>query len=503
MSTEADGETATEGAPAQPFGANMMRDGDRPPPGMTWRDHLVNHLRVAAAVEHALMVQYLFAAYSLNPEAGEDSAERSMIVGWQNLLLAIAKEEMGHLLTVQNALCLLGAPVDLIRDHQFPEHNYTSGFKLERLTINSILRYGWTEMPSEEIPEGVIPKNMRDLLGRVLRFLKGVRDFPKPPRGTLHVGALYRDIIEIISDPARIPDSAFREDSFEYQASWDDWGRGYSMKTITHETADLATMAESMKELIDNPRRADVIVDRMASRTQAKAALNRIFEQGEAARSVFVSSHFQRFSVIYSEFDRIKREKQKSKKTWQPTYEIVEDPHTVPSSGKPQSSLITAHRSKKWADLFDLRYSMLLNYLSHTFKLARNGGDARLRGAVIHKVFAEMYNLKAIAGILVQLPLNDDPDDKRRAGPPFSIPASLELPTEAIVRWQRHRDLIRKALDLGSGLSTDLNSALSDSAGTRDEEIAYVRTLQGLDRETENWINQVIAGLSPGKRPAA
>jgi hypothetical protein len=170
---------------------------------------------------------------------------------------------------------------------------------------------------------------------------------------------------------------------------------------------------------------------------------------------------------------------------------VVEDPHTVPSSGKPPLSLITLSRSKKWADLFDLRYSMLLSYLSHTFKLARNGKDARLRGAVIHKVFAEMYNLKAIAGILVKLPLKDDPGDTRRAGPPFSIPASLELPTDAIVRWQRHRDLLQKALQL----NIDLSAASSDNADTRKQESDYLQSLRSLDEDTVSWIDKIIIGL--------
>jgi hypothetical protein len=525
MPTKADGETATEDlVRLLTIDISSIFDRDEPPKGKTWWDHLVDHLRVAASVEHALMVQYLFAAYSLNPDAEANRAERSIIARWQNLLLSVAKEEMGHLLTVQNVLCLLGAPVALMRDYQIPDHHYTTGFKLEPLTLDSVQRYAWAEAPEEKSKDK--SKDYSEQISaagdpRVLELLNfaDVLNLRKAPPGTLHVGALYRDIIRIMSNPKCIPDSAFQADNFRFQASWDDWGRGYSLKAATHgstkkkETTkesqeesnddprredadyDMDEMKKTMEEIKDDPRRANVIIDRIATRTQAKAALNRIFEQGEAARTVSSASHFYRFFSIHAEFDSILEEKKKAGKTdWRPTHRVVENPHTLPSSGKPES-LITWSRSRKWADLFDLRYHMLLSYLSHTFKLACEGSDARLRGAVIHKVFAEMYNLKAIAGILVQLPLTH-PDDPPRAGPPFSIPKSLELPTEAIERWRLHDDLVRRALDLNGSLRTDLSIALADSTGTRGHELAYVRTLQSLDKETANWIKQVMVGLS-------
>jgi len=226
----------------------------------------------------------------------------------------------------------------------------------------------------------------------------------------------------------------------------------------------------------------------MATRAQATAAMEHISEQGEGAPTVVDASHYQRFLAIYQHFDRIKKQKGIN---WRPTHRVVENPHTNPS-GKPRS-LIKWPRSKKWAKLFDLRYHMLLTYLGHTFTLASNGSHAQLRGAVIHRVFAEMYNLKAIAGILVQLPLQR-PDDRPRAGPPFSpLPASRKLPTKAIKRWELHGKLIQQALDL--------NATLSSGAGIADKELAYLQTLRELDKEAAKWVGQVIVGLNRG--PAA
>ncbi len=54
-------------------------------------DELVEFLKFAAEIEHGLMVQYLYAAYS---------AKQGTVSGPLKL---VAIEEMGHLITVQNS----------------------------------------------------------------------------------------------------------------------------------------------------------------------------------------------------------------------------------------------------------------------------------------------------------------------------------------------------------------------------------------------------------------
>lgn len=59
--------------------------------------------------------------------------------------------------------------------------------------------------------------------------------FPNVKADMHQVGELYAEIIALIADPKRIPDSVFNEASYDMQASWDDWGRGYkpAPRTIT------------------------------------------------------------------------------------------------------------------------------------------------------------------------------------------------------------------------------------------------------------------------------
>src|SRR5262245_8940053 len=61
----------------------------------TPRDDAIGLLMLAAEVEHALMVQYLYASHSLRS-------------GPARLVAHVAIEEMGHLITVQNLLLVLG-----------------------------------------------------------------------------------------------------------------------------------------------------------------------------------------------------------------------------------------------------------------------------------------------------------------------------------------------------------------------------------------------------------
>ena len=61
------------------------------------------------------------------------------------------------------------------------------------------------------------------------RFSDPKHRFPdgRMPLDAHRVGELYQQIIDVIRNPRLIPDAAFDESSYEYQASWDEWGRGY------------------------------------------------------------------------------------------------------------------------------------------------------------------------------------------------------------------------------------------------------------------------------------
>ena len=79
-------------------------------PPLAPRDEAVFLLDIAAEVEHAVMVQYLFAAYSLRDPSQFTDDKAALVRDWRKAIAMVAREEMGHLVTVQNLLRSLGAP---------------------------------------------------------------------------------------------------------------------------------------------------------------------------------------------------------------------------------------------------------------------------------------------------------------------------------------------------------------------------------------------------------
>ncbi len=201
--------------PRQPDGAP---DGEpiapeTPPLELSGRDYAISLLRLAAEIEHGLMVQYLFAAYSLDPPAAP-AARRPMVRRWQEAILGIAKEEMAHLVTVQNLLTALGGPLQFNRE-DFPHDTvlYPSGFRLRPLSLRSLATYVVAESP--EVWEGEQATRIKQQAAAEVG-------------GTVNrVGRLYEELVEVVGDPQLVPDGTFDAASSAFQASWDEWGRGY------------------------------------------------------------------------------------------------------------------------------------------------------------------------------------------------------------------------------------------------------------------------------------
>ena len=249
------------------------------PEEMSWRDYLIMLLHVGSELEHGLMVQYLYAAYSLGGD-NLPPADQALIRGWQDLILTVAREEMGHLLTVQNLLCLVGGPVSFNRE-EFPWDSpfYPFPFKFEPLSKQSLAAYIFAEMPDNfeylesHYDESIWGDRAKHFVEHDIPFIKAtVREWVK--RGDAHpVGEVYHLIIDIISNPDFIPDSEFRPETYPLQASWDDWGRGYRPKPAP---------PSGDPPPVDNAK-ANVIIERAATRTEALYALREIMDQGEAS----------------------------------------------------------------------------------------------------------------------------------------------------------------------------------------------------------------------------
>jgi hypothetical protein len=390
----------------------------RPPPEFNWRDYTTMLLHVAAEIEHSLMVQYLFAAYSLGgPQVPPEL--RADVRAWQETILGIAKEEMGHLVTVQNLLTAFRAPLNLDReDYPWGTDFYPFEFSLQRLTLDSLATYVCAESPADwEGPEA-----------------DAIRERAAGEAGAPvnRVGALYELLTGILGDRDRIPDTAFNAATVPHQASWDEWGRGYREGQRGQEGSNVPGVPAP-----------DLLILQVSSRDTAVGAIAEIGEQGEAVGAIGSTdpgdageeSHFRRFLAVYEAIEKLDG----------PTQGLV----SRAVMENPSTSTIEDDTARLWAHLFNLRYRMLLVDLAHAFELAEAPGlptSATARGALVNRTFTEMYNLRAIAGALVDLPASGD--GETRAGPPFEMPYSLELPPHEHDRWLLHRDLLQAAAAL-------------------------------------------------------
>ena len=85
------------------------------------REALVYTLGKAAELEHLVLCQYLFAAFSLKQteREGLSPEQVELIKRWRHSLMDIAEQEMLHLALVQNLLTAVGAAPRLARPN-FP-----------------------------------------------------------------------------------------------------------------------------------------------------------------------------------------------------------------------------------------------------------------------------------------------------------------------------------------------------------------------------------------------
>src|ERR1700691_2986136 len=82
-----------------------------PPAAMrVTREHAFHALYEASELEHNLMCTYLYAAFSLKDgqQDGLSAAEAAAVQRWEQVLIGVAIEEMGHLAAVWNITSALG-----------------------------------------------------------------------------------------------------------------------------------------------------------------------------------------------------------------------------------------------------------------------------------------------------------------------------------------------------------------------------------------------------------
>lgn len=267
-----------------------------------------------------------------------------------------------------------------------------------------------------------------------------------------HVGPIFARLAELFEN--ELADGDFRLDTFGRQAKYEDWGFRPRAPRPTE-------LAEGETLIVDSFPGGGVTELRDA----AVRAVREIGAQGEGfdVDPTGFESHFERFFAIY------KRVRDLSSAGAVITWPVAENPNTTVPPAQPPGMAdlvemvqeahagkgrITASRAR--AQLFNLRYRMLLGRLSHVLRLDQDlfitdpgahQGDRTARGLLLIWISDEMRRLSKIATNLVQLP-KDDPPGELNAGPPFELPYTLNLPEDEPQRWRTHLDASRAAVRL-------------------------------------------------------
>ena len=416
-------------------------------PELTARDDAVFLLHTAAEVEHALMVQYLYAAYSLDETKVPDD-KKQIVRDWRKTLLEIAREEMGHLASVQNLLHLIGGALNIERE-DFPFRNilYPFRFKLEPLTKNSLAKYVFAEMPP-------------GLEGAGIEEIKKRANTANEANPVNHVGLLYAAIANI-----------FKRKNLD---------GSFALTDLLENTVGLQA-DESWK--FTSPT---LIVRSVKTRDEAIVLIDDIAKQGEGNvdEPDSTDSHYHKLRKIYDAFPDGE---------WQPAVKLPADPNTTlppeqDSNGTDEfaEGRITDPKTRLWAQLLNLRYRRLLVSILHALHLDNTKSpDRENRFLQIGWIFVEMRtNIKSIAAHLASPPPNSD-GAFTPSGAPFELPYSLSLPADETNRWRLHRDII-----IASKMLTE--RLLSDPVPS----VAQKTFLTGLGNRDSTDLNQILAKIT-------
>ena len=461
------------------------------PPEFNVRGYLSYLISIDAMLEHSLMVQYLYTAYSMDngfipkevntPKKVEKYRKR--LFKWKELILGVAKEEMGHFISVQNLLRFLGSALNFGRqDFPWNSQLHPFPFELEPFSFKAIAKYVYAESPEGwyENKDGQVRKKDKAAHALIRKILEAEKTEMGVP-----VGVIFEKALAILKDDALAEELTFQTNTYPYQAKFDEWGRGYK-----DGQRGRSRMTEKDASKFDS-RTPDVLVEPIQTRYEAIAALEEIAEQGEATQDINETpSHFRRFLEVFKEMMEYGEATIFTKK-------IATNPYisTNNKADMSKANAITHPVTKLWANLSNVRYKLLLSFLKHSFLLdegLNQNGNNSPRGLIINSTFGEMYNLRTLSTILTDAPVKANPKKgDLKAGSPFAMPYNLELPMDEHSRWKSYQDDVKASVKITDDLLVALEGSKDSNAetykkylyGLREADAKFLKTISKLIQE--------------------
>jgi hypothetical protein len=381
--------------------------------GITTRGKLLDALRHAAMIELAVMLQYLYAAFSIPTYgAGSEYVRRGEWTsrqlelacgnggetrdnGMRGILLTVAREEMIHFLVVNNIIMAIGEPfyvpaIDFgTVNHQLP---VPLDFSLEPLGLGSVQRFIAIEQP-----EGLVGEVMR---GDVVSAGSGGEDHPYSS-----LSELYGNIREGLQ---RVPDLFMVHK-----------GRGGGEHHLFLRESINTVHPDYQLEVDDLP--------------SALFAIDVVTEQGEGnVLSSSASGEQAHFDTFLRMSELLMTEQMAGSRgrraPWCPAYPVLRNPTLC--KGNPAKELATDPAAVEVMRLFNRSYFMMLQLMVQHF--GQNPDASLRRSELMNRAIDVMTGvMRPLAELLVTLPSGRR---GKTAGPSFeleSLPGYLSRPDVA------------------------------------------------------------------------
>ena len=352
------------------------------------REALIYMLCEAAELEHGIMCQYLYAAFSLkqSEDEGLTKEEAEAVNRWRKHISHIATQEMLHLSLVQNLLSAIGAAPHLSRPN-FPQpaRHYPAGVNLALLPFGEdALRH----FMFLERPEGM---DLEDVAG-MAAFSRAAPSMQHGRHRAARPGLRHRRAT--CTGPSSRASRDLAEKYGEEQL-------------FAGPPQAQATEADfGWPEL--------VAVTDVAS---AQRAIDEILEQGEGPRGHWTNAHFGQFVEILDEYTELRE----ANPAFDPVRPVV--PVNVrPAERDTDIPLVSDPVTSRVMDLFNVSYEILLLMLQRFF--ARTEETPAQLKALSDGTIALMFGaIKPLGDLVTTLPAGPEYPG-RTAGPASSCSTS-------------------------------------------------------------------------------
>jgi CDGSH-type Zn-finger protein/truncated hemoglobin YjbI len=415
------------------------------------REALIYMLCEAAELEHGIMCQYLYAAFSLkqSEDEGLSAAEAQAVQRWRKRISHVATQEMLHLSLVQNLLSAIGGAPHLSRPN-FPQPAtaYPAGVHLALLPFGEAALQHFMFL---ERPEGM---DLDDAAGMAAfgRAAPAVQAGEIVPRSQdfKTVGHLYRSI----------------EAGFARLAGTYGERRLFVGPPRAQATAQYFTWSEL------------VAVTDLES---AQRAIDEILEQGEGPRGNWRDAHFGQFVAILDEYLELRETN--------PAFDPVRPVVTVnvrPSERDAGVPLVTDALTRQVMDLFNVSYEILLLGLQRFFAHTEET-DAQLTALADATVALMFRAVKPLGDLVTTLPAGPD-YPARTAGPSFELfyESDYVLPHREAA-WILLTQRIRQAARFCEP-DAPCPSAIADGLGTVQASLVEIaRSLEAHMPDRDVW----------------